>query len=205
MKAPIARFDEPYDKSARADYYENVCKKMLTDARFAEHKVRINAALLSIADFRTAILEAMSKRKGKVQARNTAEVKMKNHMDFLLSKIQWAANNDDIHAKELFASLGVTYKKRFPYNKKILKVTHGKISGSFDLMIKRPKGVFAVVWFFTTDPSDENNWKFADFSHTTKGNIDGLVRGTTYYFRARISSSTTHKSDWTNLVDITCF
>jgi hypothetical protein len=205
MKTPIARFDEPYDKSAKADYYENVCNKMLADARFVEHKARINAALLSISNFRTAILEAMSRRKGKVQARNGAEVKMKNHMDFLLSKIQSVANQDPVNAIELYTGLGVTWKKRYPYNKKILKVTNGTFSGSFDLMIRRPKGVFAVVWFFTTDPSDENNWKFADFSHTTKGFIDGLVRGTTYYFRARISSSTTRKSDWTNSVDIICF
>lgn len=205
VRVPTARFDEPKKVSAKADYYENICKNLLADDRFSEYSLRIAQAQTCIGKFRAAILKALSRTKGTVQARNLAEIKMKSQMDYLLAQIQVVGDNDPVNAITIFTGLGVTYKKRFPYAKKELKVTNGKISGTMNLMIKMPKGLFAVLWMYTTHPEDEDSWKIADFSHTSKGFIKGLQEATTYYFRARTSSSAKGKSDWTNMVEIICW
>jgi hypothetical protein len=57
---------------------------------------------------------------------------------------------------------------------------------------------------FTTDPQNQESWKPADFSCKSHGFIDGLTRGTTYYFKARVHLSKTGKKDWTQIVDILC-
>jgi len=204
VKAPTARFDEPQNVSAKADYFTGVCNKMLEDPRFSDETAIINLALILIKDFRKAIFKAYTRAKGTKQARDIAEIKMKNKMDSLLSRIQDVADIDPANAKSLFESLNVTYKKRYPYHKEGLKIKNSKIRGTIDLQIKMPEGIFAVIWFYTTDPSNEDNWKLADFSHTSKGAVSGLIAGTTYYFRVKISSSETGKSDWSKIVEIIC-
>ncbi|MEI6851899.1 MAG: hypothetical protein WCL06_03615 [Bacteroidota bacterium] len=204
VKAPTARFKEPYAKPAKAVYYKYVCNKMLGDDRFEEYFDYINQALGVIADYKKAIRLAFSRTKGTAQARDLVEIKMKSKMNYLLSQIQTVANDDPEHAKALYDSFNITYKKRFPYDKKELKVKNTKVSGTLNLMIKMPEGLFAVLWMYTTTPDNEDSWKIADFSHTSKGSVSGLIKGTTYYFRARTSSSAKGKSDWTHIVEIIC-
>jgi hypothetical protein len=204
MKAPTARYNAPQNKSAKVHYYIGVCNKMLEDSRFSDSADKINDALSLIEKFRKAIIKAFTRAKGTKKARDVAEFKMKSKMNYLLGIIQEVADNDPEHAIALFESLGVSYKKRYPYHKDQLRVMNGRIRGTMDLQVKMPDGIFAVIWFYTIDPANEDSWKLADFSHTSKGSISGLIRTTTYYFRAKISSSETGKSDWSNVVEIIC-
>ena len=113
-------------------------------------------------------------------------------------------NADPVNGITHIVSLGISYRTRETYTRDDIEIRHGKLSGSFDLLVKKPKGDYAVIWFFTETPDVEASWKLADFSHNTHGYIEGLKRGTVYYFKARISSSIGGKSDWTVMIDIVC-
>ena len=146
----------------------------------------------------------MSGTEGLVAARNTAETNMKYDMDSLLQNVQDVVNADPVNGITHIVSLGISYRTREAYTREAIEIRHGKISGSFDLLVKKPKGKYAVVWFFTKTPDMAASWNMADFSHNTHGYIEGLERGTIYYFKARVSSSTDGKSDWTIVVDKVC-
>jgi hypothetical protein len=204
VKAPTACYEEPPNVSAKADYYSEIDKKMKLDSHYTGIVTKIDAAVVKIEDYRTAILAAFSGTKGKVTARNDAEVLMKYDQNALLADVQVVCNADPVNAIAHLESLGLSYRRRTPVTKKDIEVRYGDISGSFILLVRSPKVKFAVLWEYTTTPSVENSWKMADFSQDTHGYIDGLVKGTTYYFRARFSLKNSIKTDWTKVFDIVC-
>jgi hypothetical protein len=204
VNAPTACFEEPTNVSAKVHYFKDYCTRMKSDSHYTGIVTKIDAGLVLITNFDDAIIAALSGTKGKVALRNTAEKKMKSSMKNLLSEVQVVCDNDPENAVSHIESLGISYRTREAVTKEDIEIRHGDISGSFVLLVRQPKGDFAVVWFFTTTPAVEDSWKMADFSHNTHGFINGLVRGTTYHFRAKISSSITGKTDWTHVVDILC-
>ena len=204
VKAPKACFEEPQQVSAKADYYDSFCSKMKDDLHYAAIEEKITAAITKVGLYRTAIQAAMSGTDGLVAARNKAETNMKYDMDSLLQNVQDVVNADPVNGIEHIVSLGISYRTREPYTREAIDIRHGKLSGSFDLLVKKPNGDFAVVWFYTKTPDIASSWIMADFSHNTHGYIESLERGTVYYFKARTSSSIDGKSDWTVVVDIVC-
>ena len=204
VKAPKACFEEPSNVTAKSVYYRNFCNNMKADEHYTAIEAKIDAAIVTIDKFDGAILEAFSGLHGKVKARNDKEVVMKNSMDSLLGNVQDFCNANPVGATAHLESLGISWYQREPSTKDPIDIRHGKHSGSFDLLVKQPKGEFAVVWFITTTPDDSKSWVMADFSHNTHGFIDGLEKGKTYYFRAKVSSSVDGKSDWTQVIEIIC-
>jgi len=204
LHVPQACYNAPQNVSAKADYNDGICDKMLLDSHYTGAATKINAAKGLISDFRDAILVAASGARGTVAARNVAEKLMENAMDVLLTEIQTVANGDPVNAITNITSLGVSYRVRQGYSRDSIEVKNGEISGSFDMYIKRPKGMFAVIFMVTTSPDNADSWKLADFSQNSHGFADGFKKGTTYYFKARYKSSKTGLSDWTVVVDIVC-
>jgi hypothetical protein len=204
VKAPKACYEEPPNPSAKADYYYDIDKKMKLDSHYSGIVTKIDAAVVKIEDYRTAILAAFSGTKGKVTARNDAETILKSAQDSLLRDVQDVCDADPVNAQAHLESLGLSKRSRKPVTKNDIEIRHGEGSGSFILLVRSPKVKFAVLWEVTTTPAIDNSWKTADFSQDTHGYIDGLVKGTTYYFRARFSLKNNIKTDWTKTFDIVC-
>jgi hypothetical protein len=204
IRAVKACYEEPQNVSAKADYFDGIDDKMLLDSHYTGIATEIGAAKGLIVEYRKAILKAAGGGEGLVAARMVAELNVTNAQDALLAKVQVVANGDPQNSIAHITSLGISYRTREGYTRADIEVRHGEVSGSFDLLVKRPDGDFAVVWFFTDKPEVADSWRMADFSHNTRGHIGGLKRGTTYYFKAMVSSSKTGKSDWTYIVDKVC-
>ena len=177
---------------------------MKSDSNFTAVVTDLDAAIVLIGKFANAIVTAQSRKIGTVAARNAYLVQVRSTMNEFLPIAQKVVDNDPANAITFITSLGLSYTKREHVTKKEIEVRHGEVSGSFDLYVKKPKGNFAVVWFFTRNPEDEKSWQMADFSHNTHGFIENLEPGTVFFFRARVSSSVTGKSDWTGNVKIIC-
>jgi hypothetical protein len=204
VNAPTACFEEPQNVSAKATYFKDFATRMKNDAHYTGIVVKIDAGLDLIGKYELAIIAALPGTKGKVAFRNTCEKKMKSSMKNLLSEVQVVCDDDPENAVSHIESLGISYRTREAVTKEAIEIRCGKVSGTFVLLVRKPKGKFAVLWEITTTPDDSKSWKTADFSHNTHGFIEGLMRGTTYYFRAKTSSSVTGKSDWTQVFDILC-
>lgn len=204
VKAPKACYEEPPEVSAKSDYYKGITKLMKLDDDYIAIAAKLDAADVKIEAFKVKILIAQSGAAGTASARNVAEDSMRNDMDSILADVQVVANNDPVNAITNITKLGISYRTRTGYTREAIEVRHGTTSGSFELWVKKPNGEFAVVWFFTTTPAIAASWVMADFSHNTRGDISGLVKGTIYYFKAKVSSSVDGKSDWTQVIDIVC-
>ena len=199
-----ACYNEPQQVSAKRDYYDGICDKMLLDSHYSGLTAKITAAKGKVTAFGSAILVAASGAHGTVAARNVAEKLMTNAMDALLPDIQTVAYGDPVNAITNITSLGVSYRTRVGYTRNDLEIRHGEISGSFDMYIKKPRGNFAVIFMITTTPLDDASWKLADFSQNSHGYVSGLKPGTTYYFKSMHKSSKDGTSDWTIIVDKIC-
>ena len=205
IKAPEPFYEAPEQPSPRADYFDNVCTNMLADPAYAAKAAEIAAAQAIIVLFRDAILEAIPGGDGKVAARNVAQLNMDNEMDYLLPEIFKVGNSDPVNAIVHYQTIGVSWKTREGWEWDIIEVRNGKISGSFDLFVNPPEGRFAAMWWYTDKPEPlPEDWKFADFSHSARGYIEGLTPGTYYHFRAKTSSSVGGKTDWTQVIKIMC-
>lgn len=204
LKAPKACYEEPPNVSAKGDYYDDIFGRMLLDSHYSGITAKIDAAIVKVTNFKSAILVALSGADGKVALRNNAEVLMRNDADSLLANVQDVANADPANAIANITSLGISYRTREPYTKEEIEVRYGVDSGSFILLIKKPTTIFAVIWMVTTTPTVESSWVVADFSHNAHGLVKGLTPATKYYFKARTSTAGNVKSAWTQIVDKIC-
>jgi hypothetical protein len=197
-------YEPPSNVSEKANYYKGRALDMKDDTHFADVETDLDDALVLIGKLMTAIITAQSRKAGTVAARNVLDDQVCKKMDEFLPIAQKVVDGDPVNAITFITSLGLSYRKRQPVTKKDIEIRHGEVSGSFDLLVKKPKGNFAVVWVITTTPDDNKSWRLADFSQNTHGFIEDLDPGTIYYFKARVSSSVTGKSDWTGVVKKIC-
>jgi hypothetical protein len=205
VRAPEPMFDAPQQPSARAAYYKNVCTKMHEDDRYDPVEAKITAAEGKIILFEKAIATAIPGGDGVVKARNVAELNTDIEMSYLLPDIYKVGNSDPMNATTHYETIGVSWKSRKGWEWEIIEARNGEISGSFDLFVRPPEGTFAVMWWVNDDPDmAADKWRFADFSHTARGYLDGCTPGKYYYFRAKNSSSVTGKSDWTQVIKVMC-
>lgn len=197
-------YETPSNVSEKANYYKGRAQDMKDDTHFADVVTDLDDALVLIGKFQTAIVTAQSRKVGTVAARNVLDNQVCKKMDEFLPIAQKVVDDDPVNAITFITSLGLSYRKRQPVTRQDIEIRHGEVSGSFDLLVKKPKGDFAVVWVITTTPDDTKSWRLADFSHNTHGYIENLDPGTVYFFKARVSSSVDGKSDWTGIVKIIC-
>ena len=203
VRAPRAAYKKQTQVSEKCDYFDGVTAAMLLNTLFSGITAKITAARTTILACRAAII-AVGAGTGTVKQRNLADYLMQNEMNTLLAEIQVIGNADIPHAIIIYESIDVIYRTRSKHERDELEVYHGDNSGSLDMQIRTPEGNFSVVFFITQDPTDENNWRMADFNHNSSGFVDGLKPGEYYHIRAKYKSTITGKSDWTEVIKIMC-
>jgi hypothetical protein len=203
IRAPRAAFKKQVNLADLVNYFDAVTAAMLLNPSYAGITTKITAARGKIKDCHDAIV-AQEQGTGTAKQKNMASYLMQNDMNTLLADIQVVGNNDIPNAVINYEKVDCIYRSRKSHERDELEVYHGDISGSLDMQIRVPEGNFSVVFFYTTDPSKEENWKFGDWNHNTSGHLDGLTKGVNYYIRARYKSTITGKSDWTPVVNIMC-
>ncbi len=203
IKAPIAAYKKQNNLSEEVDYNLGVTAKMLTNSSYSGITAKIDAAVVVIKSCNDAIIAA-SNGTGTAKQKNMAAYLMGNQMKILLTEIQIVGNADPSNAAINYEKVNCTFRTRAVHERDDLEVYHGEISGTFDLYINPPEGVYSVIWYYTLNPDDTRSWDLADFNYNSKGFLEGCAPGQYYYFKAKFKSSITGISDWTQIVKIMC-
>ncbi|MEI8204195.1 MAG: hypothetical protein WCH34_14330 [Bacteroidota bacterium] len=199
-KRCIAAWRIKTNVSEKADYFEAAWNKMKLNSLFSTFVTEITAAIALIAIFRTAIQSAQGGGGGKVAERKTAELNVDIAADSMLYFVQKVADANMVNGAAIIESVDAYVITRSKVEKDEFEVYHGVKSGSFDFYHKPLDGRFAVLFMMSTD---NVHWDLADFSHSSKGYIEGLIVGQRYYFKS-MTSSANGKSGWSVTIDILC-
>lgn len=193
-------YRKPANVFSRIGYYGGILLNLISDTLFAGSAALFTAAQTQLGKLDAAQKKYKSGGKTFKGARDLEDVASEAIMDEVLGVVQKAADADIKNAVDIFTRNGIDYRTRKSSTNGEIEIEHGEISGSFNLYVRPLDGDFAAMWWYSTD---QQNWEFADFSHNSQGFIGGLVKGKTYYFRAK-TSSPSGKSDWTQIIEITC-
>ena len=121
--------------------------------------------------------------------------------DAVLAEMQKFARKNPKFSADVFKRNGISIFSRKSFFRDLIEITHGKLSGDFVLRQKSQGQRTAYLWMQKIKGTTK--WKFADFSHKSKGLFDQGIPGQVYEFKARYIN-VKGKSEFTNIVEIIC-
>ncbi len=135
---------------------------------------------------------------GAVEARDIKKEVVLKDMRLYKAYVQGVADNNPSNAAQIIKSAGMGIKQKGSYTRPEFNVTHGKVSGTIALVVKAVGKRASYEWQMSTDAK---TWTNLPNTLTCKTSVDGLIPGTTYYFRYNTVTKSGEGS-WSQVVTI---
>jgi hypothetical protein len=197
MKGPIAVLNLPEQAGALITYGKKVAVSLKANPQFAKVNPtvpEIEAAVTALDTSETAVGGGPAKTKQRNVDRRALILLLGHARDFVqgLAEQQQSA----AEAEAVIVSAGMFVKKVTKPSKAELGVKQGALSGIVLLFARAVAPNAAYYWQWSTDQA---SWTSSPETMTAKTTINGLVAGTSYFFRFR-ALTRTGATEWSQVV-----
>jgi hypothetical protein len=189
----------PWRVSALISLARAILLAMTGNASFPSPTPTLAAFLAAIVDLENAESVAQTRAKGAAQARDDKRAVLLLLLRELGTFVQKVADADMEHGAAIIHSAGMGLRKTPVRPPRVFRATHGRVSGSVQLVNASAGNRASYDWEWSTDGG--KTWQVAPSTTRSRTVFTGLVPATTVWFRSR-ALTPAGEGDWTAPISI---